>query len=427
MERIDIDQLAEPLRDAARNIASTLREAGHEAWIVGGAVRDLAMGLVPGDVDLATEATPDRLEQLFPGSLGVGRAFGTLIVPARTQGGRVDVELTTFRRDGESSDARRPDRVDYGVSLEEDARRRDFTMNALFLDPLSGEVRDPTGGLDDLRRRVLRTVGDPNERFEEDALRLLRLARFAGRYAFTIERKTREAASRHAPLLDHVSRERMASEWRKAASHRGFATVLQVAGEIGLLEIAAPGAGSDLGQRVSLAQALEAGEQKVGSETAFAVLFDPLVRLGDESAIQSAAGALATLRPSRAESAEVIALWSLAGRLGEFERAPRPRAEAIRIARAKFSEPALRYARARNVVLQEPTLAAIERVDTLRLGPQTELRPKPLLSSKDLIAAGIQPGPALGRWIAALEDRQLEGELSDRASALAFVRSALED
>lgn len=426
MERIDIDLLAEPLRDAARTIAGTLREAGHEAWIVGGAVRDLALGLVPGDVDLATEATPDRIEELFPGSLGVGRAFGTLIVPAHTPSGRVDVELTTFRRDGESSDARRPDRVDYGVSLEEDARRRDFTMNALFLDPLSGEVRDPTGGLEDLHRRVLRTVGNPVERFEEDALRLLRLARFAGRYEFTIDPATHEAARQRASWLDRISRERMATEWRKAASHRGFATVLQVAGDTGLLELAAPGADRGLDQRVSLARELEFGVQCVGTEPAFAILFDPLDRLRDESARQCAADALATLRPSRAEGAEASALWSLADRLEELEQSPRPRAEAIRLARAKFAESALRYARARNAALGAPSLAAIERVDTLRLGPRSELHPTPLLSSRDLIEAGVQPGPLLGQWIAALEDRQLEGELSDRASALSFVRSALE-
>ena len=161
-----LERLPVELAGAARACAETLTAAGQRAWIVGGAVRDLALGRTPKDVDLATAAVPEELERLFPRSHAVGRAFGTVVVHTV---GEIDVEITTFRREADYADGRRPNTVSFGTSLEEDAQRRDFTCNALYLCALDGEFRDPTGGLDDLRAGVLRCVGDPARRFAEDA------------------------------------------------------------------------------------------------------------------------------------------------------------------------------------------------------------------------------------------------------------------
>src|SRR6185503_18536023 len=141
---------------------------------VGGAVRDLALGLPPHDVDLASRLTPDELEGRFPKSASVGRAFGSMVLVVDG----IPLQHTTFRSEHGYADARRPDQVRYGATLEEDASRRDFTCNALYLDPLSDELCDPQEGLADLRSALLRCVGDPAARFAEDGLRILRLARF---------------------------------------------------------------------------------------------------------------------------------------------------------------------------------------------------------------------------------------------------------
>src|SRR5262245_13356451 len=172
MQRPTVAHLPGELARAARAIAVVLARAGRRGWLVGGAVRGLALGVEPRDADLATAATPDEIERLFPRTYAVGKAFGTVVVHS----GAADVQVTTFRTESAYKDARRPDEVRFGTSLEEDAARRDFTCNALYLDPLSDEFRDPTGGLDDLELRRLRCVGDPARRFAEDGLRLLRLA-----------------------------------------------------------------------------------------------------------------------------------------------------------------------------------------------------------------------------------------------------------
>ena len=211
------------LARAARSIAERVRSLGHRAWLVGGAVRDLALERRVQDVDMAAAARPEAIEAAFPRTSAIGRSFGTIQV-------RVDdvpVELTTFRSDSGYGDRRRPDRVAYGRTLEEDARRRDFTCNALYLDPLSDELRDPEGGLADLEARHLRCVGEARARFREDGLRLLRMARFAGSLDLEIDAATLAAARGEADSLVGVSAERVVGELRRAFSRPGGARALR--------------------------------------------------------------------------------------------------------------------------------------------------------------------------------------------------------
>lgn len=198
------------LPDGARACLERLEGAGYAAYPVGGCVRDLLLGRIPGDVDLCTAAHPEAVMSLFPNAVPTGIAHGTVTVP--TPDG--NVEITTFRRDGEYADARHPDSVSFDAGLREDLSRRDFTVNAMAL-TREGEVIDPFGGREELKKGIIRCVGDPDKRFSEDALRMLRGVRFAAQLGFEIGENTRAAMGRNAPLTARVSGERIKAELEK--------------------------------------------------------------------------------------------------------------------------------------------------------------------------------------------------------------------
>ena len=250
MTRPHVDSLPAPLRVAAQRLGRVLQARGRQAWIVGGAVRDLALGLEPKDVDLATDALPDEVESLFPHTNPVGKAFGTILVHldeddfaehGLEERRGMDVELTTFRRDGEYEDARRPTSVAYGRSVAEDARRRDFTCNALYMDPLGGGFEDPEGGLADLLAGRLRCVGDPAARFAEDGLRLLRLVRFEARFALVPDEETLAGARHAREALRGVSPERVHAELRGVFGTPRPGAALRRMAALELDELALPG------------------------------------------------------------------------------------------------------------------------------------------------------------------------------------------
>jgi tRNA nucleotidyltransferase (CCA-adding enzyme) len=192
-------------------ICRRLREAGFAAWVVGGAVRDLILGRPVREWDLATAAPPDRVRGLFPRVVPTGIAHGTVTV----LGDALAVEVTTFRGDGNYVDGRRPDTVTFLPDVELDLARRDFTVNAMAADPIAGTLVDPFGGIADIRARVLRAVGDPDRRFAEDGLRVMRAARFAAVLAFDLDPATRDAMGRHREVFGKVSRERIRDEMVK--------------------------------------------------------------------------------------------------------------------------------------------------------------------------------------------------------------------
>lgn len=192
---------------AVRQILEQLDQAGYESWLIGGCVRDLCLGLTPKDYDLATNARPEQVQQLFEHSYATGLEHGTVTVIWQS----LAVEITTFRSEGAYSDSRRPDQVVFQNSIEDDLARRDFTMNSLAWRPDRG-LLDLHGGLDDLRQGLLRTVGDPNERFAEDALRLLRAVRFAVTYDLTPDPDLVRAAASQSGRISCLSRERITSE-----------------------------------------------------------------------------------------------------------------------------------------------------------------------------------------------------------------------
>ncbi len=219
------------LAEAGLQVLKKLRQAGHEAYYAGGCVRDQLLGREPKDIDIATTARPAEVKQYFPRATMVGAHFGVVVVP---HGGHV-IEVATFRTDGSYGDGRRPDHVEFSTAAE-DAQRRDFTINGLFLDPENGEVVDFVQGQQDLAAKCIRAIGVPDERFAEDHLRLLRAVRFAATLGFQIEPETWAAIGRHAPHLGKISPERIQAEFSRMLGlpHRVQAFDMLV--ESGLLE-----------------------------------------------------------------------------------------------------------------------------------------------------------------------------------------------
>ncbi len=202
------------LREQATSIVSRLRTEGHETYFAGGCVRDRLLNQTPKDYDIATSATPEEVMRLYPDSDSVGAHFGVILV--RLSGAHF--EVATFREDGEYSDGRRPDQVVFS-NAQQDAQRRDFTINGLFEDPITGEIIDFVGGLDDLKSHCLRAIGNPAQRFQEDALRLMRAIRFSLKTGFTIENSTWSAITQHSSLLSDISIERITQEFSAILMH----------------------------------------------------------------------------------------------------------------------------------------------------------------------------------------------------------------
>jgi tRNA nucleotidyltransferase/poly(A) polymerase len=400
------------LAQAARAVAETLATAGTRAWLVGGAVRDLALGLAPADADLASAARPEELERLFPRTYAVGKAFGTVVVRV----GALDVQVTTFRSESDYDDARRPRAVRFAQSLEEDAARRDFTCNALYLDPLTDELVDPTGGFTDLVARRLRCVGDPVARFGEDGLRLLRLARLAAHHGLEVESATFAGARTALEALRGVSPERVLTELERMAEGTAPARAAALLEELGVLarlpgfaELAGPGRAA----RVDALARLEGA----GPARFFALLFFP----GPERSAEAALTALLALRPPRALHQRVARIYGLLGELEAClqELASVPRSRWIRLVRSEEFADALAVAAAWQPERHaEARRALVARAAALA---PSERWPPARITSAELARSGIPRGPRWGALLRAAEDAQLDGEITDAPSARAWL------
>lgn len=423
--------MPEHLARAACWVAERLARGGWRGWVVGGTVRDLACGKTPQDVDMASAATPEQIEKLFPRTVAVGRAFGTLIVVTPW----TDLELTTFRSESGYGDARRPDGVRYGSSVEEDARRRDFTCNALYLDPLSGELRDPEGGLADLGDRRLRTVGDAGRRFSEDGLRLVRMARFEAALDLEPADGLHDAARGARGALRGVSAERVHAELARIFTGPRSARALGVLQECRILELLLPrwhelAHGAESREEVwdARLEALNGVEDPPGAELGLAVLLevDPLGP-GGEPALERGEEIAMDLRVSRAEREACRALWRLRRELAALARDGGSRAARIRALREPEGPRALALARAWASARGESTDAYGALEKWWRSLSPDELAPVQWITSADLAEAGLEPGARWGELLREAEERQLEGELATRAAALDWLARRLRE
>ncbi|MBI1189083.1 MAG: CCA tRNA nucleotidyltransferase [Tepidisphaera sp.] len=385
-----------PPRDAASRIVETLRRAGHTAYFAGGCVRDELLGRTPDDYDVATDATPERVMTLFPRSGEVGKSFGVVLVQA--PGSRHVVEVATFRSDGQYTDSRRPDSVRFSTP-EEDAARRDFTVNALFLDPITGNILDFVGGQADLAARLLRAVGRPEARLAEDHLRALRAVRLAAKLAFTIEPATAHAIRTHAKDLRGVSRERVGDEIERMLTNPARARAAALLRDLNLEPPVLDWTGRQA-SGPSLA-ALPPHASYIAALAAWAL--DLGLEPGDaprEALVTSWRQSLCLSNEHRDGLAAVLAGV-------EVLRGPWPAAGVAaqkRLAAKREFETILTVLYTLDLPRAESTRS---RVRELALTP-SGIAPPPFLTGDDLISLGLKPGPAFRRILDAVYDAQLE-------------------
>ncbi len=406
-------------RAFAAEIVRRLREAGHEAYWAGGCVRDELLGRIPADYDVATAAHPEIVRSLFgrKKTLAVGAAFGVITVLGPKPAGQV--EVATFRADADYTDGRHPAGVTF-CSAREDAARRDFTINGMFLDPLSGEVHDFVGGREDLAAGVIRAIGVPAQRFAEDHLRMLRAVRFAAGFDFVLDHDTRAAIERMTHLVVSVSPERIAAELRAMVSRPGRGRALALLEETGLarevLPEVAPAAGAAAGRAAwDRAAAVVAALDEPTLPQAIAALCEA-------ARVERPASIATRLRLSNHEAKAIAWLHAGLRELGERERLdslPWSRLQpwVAHPQAADFAD--LLRARAAQG-LGNAEAAAWFTAQTNR--PRAEIDPPPLVTGADLIAAGIVAGPAMGDALARIRDQQLDGAITSAAEAIALAR-----
>ena len=423
----------------AHKVMARLRGAGHQAYLVGGSVRDVLLGTVPKDFDIATDARPERVMGLFPNSGQVGAHFGVVLV----RDGPAQVEVATFRSDHDYQDGRHPSAVRFEEDPRRDVERRDFTINGLLMDAETGEVLDYVGGRVDLERGLVRAIGDAGQRFREDHLRLLRAVRFAARLGFTVEPATFEAMRENHALIRTVAAERVRDELVRILTEGGARRGFELLEETGLLADILPEVAAMKGveqppqyhpegdvwthtllllekmQKPSVTLALGALLHDVGKPPTFRVAERIRFDGHDEVGVRMAHDILTRLRFSRDEMEQVEAL---VGNHMRFKDVGGMKESTLKrfLRMPDFAE---------HLELHRlDTLSASGRLENYELVkrklaefPEERLRPAPLVTGADLIAAGYQPGPMFSKMLAAVEDAQLEGRICTTEEAMAMV------
>jgi poly(A) polymerase len=405
-------------REFAVECVRSLQAAGFRALWAGGCVRDELLGLTPNDYDIATDARPEQVQKLFRRTVAVGAAFGVIEVigprdPSRG-GEHLTVEVATFRSDGTYSDGRRPDSVVFS-SPEEDAARRDFTINGMFFDPLAGQLHDYVGGRADLDAKVLRAIGDPAARFAEDKLRVLRAARMATRFGLSIDPPTKAAAQATAPQITVVSAERIADELRKLLSHPNRTAGVWLLHDLGLVPPLLPELvpAMELWWRTCHV-VLSLAPEPVSFPLALAALLRDLGR-------EKAEAVADRLRLANVERARVVWLVEMRDYLLDAPTMRPSRLNPVLVHPGIGDLLSLHRAIAPDIGRGVEHVEFCERL--LRDMPREELDPPPLLTGNDLKALGLKPGPEFKRLLDAVREAQLDGELRTRDDALARVRA----
>ena len=433
-------------KQAAEAVASLLRQRAFQAYFVGGCVRDLLRGVEPKDYDVATDARPEEVAELFPGSLLVGAQFGVVGVVINAHGVEHRIEVATFRNDGLYSDGRRPESVSYTRDAREDVLRRDFTVNGLLLDPASGEVLDFVEGRKDLERRLIRAIGRPERRFAEDRLRMLRAVRFATALEFEIDPETFRAIQRLSGEIASVSAERVRDELLRILTsghaRRGF----ELLDSSGLLAYLLPEISAmkgvqqppefhpegdvwthtllmleSLSKDCSPTLAVGVLLHDVGKPPTFRVApdrirFDNHVSVG----MRMAEAICRRLRLSHDQAAQVVALVEHHLR---FKDVPQMRESTLkRFLRLEHFDEHLELHRL-DCLSSHRNLENYKYVrGRLAELSQEQIRPPRLLTGEDLIALGLTPGPRFKDILQTVEDAQLEGRVTSREEAVRLVR-----
>jgi poly(A) polymerase len=460
-------ELMLPSRQFAISIVRTLREHGHRAYLCGGCVRDLLLGREPADYDLTTDATPEQVMRVYPQTYAVGAQFGVVLVPIPKNphdkdddslaGDRLEslpgfsagksgvVEVATFRADVSYSDGRHPDAVRFSKDPREDVQRRDFTINGLLMDPISGEVLDFVGGRKDLEAQVIRTIGEPRPRFAEDKLRMLRALRFAARFGYQIDPPTLTAIQEMAPSIDQVSHERVRDELTKMLTEGHARRAFLLLDESRLLPEVLPEISDMKGVEqppqyhpegdvfvhtlllldklphpCSPTLAWGALLHDVGKPPTFRVApdrirFDGHVEVG----VKMGEAICHRLRFSNDDTGQVLALIENHMRFGQVMQMKESTLK--KFLRMPKIEEHLDLHRVDCQASHGILTAYRFAQEKLASIPPEKMRPAPLVTGDDLIAAGYVPGPRFKEILSAVEDGQLEGRLQSKQAALEFV------
>jgi poly(A) polymerase len=435
------------MRVQAVQIIRTLRQQGFQAYLVGGCVRDYLLDREPLDWDVATDATPNDVMHIFPETYAVGAQFGVVLVPYEEKGKKGTIEVATFRSDGAYSDGRHPDEVRFAKTPQEDVQRRDFTINGMLLDPLDGDkVLDFVGGREDLKLGIIRTIGDPERRFAEDKLRMLRAVRFAARFNYTIAPGTMRAMQALAPQIKQVSNERVRDELTKMLTEGKARRAFELLDESKLLPEVLPEIAKEKGveqppqfhpegdvwiHTLMLLGGLEAGGSPtlawgallhdVGKPPTFRrapdrIRFDNHADIG----AKMAEAICQRLRMSNDDTEQITAIVS---QHMKFPELPKMRESTLKrfLRQPKFEEHLEMHrldclSSHRDLTLYE---FAKEKLATT---PPEQIRPEPLVTGHDLIAAGYPAGPRFKNMLSEVEDAQLEGAVATKEEAMEFVR-----
>jgi poly(A) polymerase len=448
----------------AISIIRALRDHGHQAYLVGGCVRDLLLKREPADYDIATSAKPEEVMRIFPETYAVGAQFGVVLIPESSvspvssvvetetsnhRGHREHresntVEVATFRSDIGYSDGRHPDEVHFSQDPREDVQRRDFTINGLLLDPIKNEVLDFVGGQKDLEAKIIRAIGEPERRFGEDKLRLLRAVRFAARFGYTIEPATFAAIQKLASQIRQVSRERVRDELTKMLTEGRAREAVLLLDQAGLLHEVLPEIEKmkgveqppefhpegdvfvhtllllqNLPQPCPATLAWGALLHDVGKPPTFRradrIRFDGHVDVG----VKMAEEICGRLHFSNDDTEQILALIANHMRFAHAKQMSQSTLK--RFLRLPRFEEHLDLHRmdclASNGILTSYNFVQEKLAET----PVAAMRPVPLITGDDLIAAGYEPGPRFKEILRAVEDGQLEGRLASREAALQFV------
>jgi poly(A) polymerase len=431
-----------PMEKTARGIAQRLRERGHIAYFAGGSVRDMVRGLPAKDFDIATDATPDIVQKIFQRTYAVGAHFGVVVVVENES----NFEVATFRSDGAYLDHRRPVDVKFS-SPEEDAKRRDFTINGMFFDPEKNEVIDFVGGHADLEKKIVRAIGDPAARFNEDRLRMLRAVRFATVLDYKIDTQTWDALVANAESINEISAERIREELLKIFLSQNRVRGWEMLDQSGLLRAVLPELEAMKGclqpeqfhpeGDVFVHTKLMLGllPEKVSVPLVLSVLFHDVakpvtatvdetgrIRFNEHDRI-GAAMTESIMERLRFSRAEIDAVVEMVRQHMVFKDVPKMRVAKLKrfIARPTFEEELElhRIDCASSHQMMDNYEFLLRKREEFANEP---IIPPPLVRGDDLIALGMQPGPKFGEILEAVETRQLEGALKDREEALAWVK-----
>lgn len=407
-------------REFAEQIVQRLTDAGYTALWAGGCVRDLLTGREPKDYDVATSARPEQVREVFGKrrTLNVGESFGVIVVIGPKSAGQV--EVATFRTDGCYVDGRRPESVVFSSPLE-DAQRRDFTINGMFYDPLKKQVLDYVRGEQDLAAGILRAIGDPQARMEEDKLRMLRAVRFASTFEFELEQNTADAVRGMADQISVVSAERIAQELRRMLVDPHRHQAVKLCHEVGLLLQVLP----ELAPVVSSARHWDRllNGLRLLVDPAFplvlALLFESSILASGATSKAGVEAAVAAGRRLKLSNQEIdAATWLLKHRCSLDNASSLPLSQLKRILAQKLAPDLIALIRIRALVAGEQPDDAIFCDDFLRSTPREVIDPLPLVSGNDLIKAGLHPGPRFKEILDQVRDAQLNLQISTSSEAM---------